>query len=107
MEKTKVALLGRRGHWGYALKGLKDLADVVEVVGISTGCEDDPAAMAEIVKDFLGIEPKIYEDYKVFIINSNIDSCCRLHQGRRWQGCQCLRESVRNFCAVHSEQSDN
>ena len=73
MEKTKVALLGRRGHWGYALKGLKDLADEVEVVGISTGCEDDPAAMAEIVKDFLGIEPKIYEDYKVMLDEAGAD----------------------------------
>ena len=72
MEKTRVALIGCRGHWGYALNGLKQLGSECEVVGISTGCEDDPQKMAEIAKEFLSGTPEIFKDYRK-LLDSGVD----------------------------------
>ncbi len=58
----KLAMIGSRGHFGYVISCLPGLSGKVEVIGISSGCEDPIDRLRDSLRE-IGISPAVYDDY--------------------------------------------
>ena len=62
MKKCKTAFVGRRGHLGYALRGMKLLGDAAIAAGVTADGGDDPKPVQEAVENHLGYPVPLYTD---------------------------------------------
>ena len=62
MEKCKTVFVGKRGHLGYALRGMKLLGDTAIAAGVAADGGDDPELIQEVLEAHLGYPVPIFTD---------------------------------------------
>lgn len=63
MKTYKVAFVGKRGHLGYAMRGMKLLKDSAVAVGVTADGGDDPKQVQTIVEGNTGYPVPVFTDY--------------------------------------------
>lgn len=94
----KLVMIGCRGHFGYVLESLPELAGKVEVVGISSGCEDPADRLRESLGK-IGIFPPVYEDYReLFSLNPDMAVVDGPFDRHAEMAVESLKRGVHVFC---------
>ena len=62
MKKCKTAFVGRRGHLGYALRGMKLLGDTAIAAGVTADGGDDAKSVQNAVETYLGYPVALFPD---------------------------------------------
>ncbi len=63
MKKYKVAFVGKRGHLGYAVRGMKLLQGNAVAVGVTADAGDDPHQVQAVVEGNTGYPVPVFSDY--------------------------------------------
>ena len=97
-NKSKLALIGARGHVGYVLRVLKDLPEV-SVCAVSSGSSESAEPLAGNCRN-LGHDPKIYDDYisMLDMEKPDIVSVCGPFELHAKMCCDCLERNISVFC---------